>query len=98
MKIERDGKVAVICRRIYGQGWSTSADDRDEAEEMIFDEEIITAILNLGSENVIDKLTREKYNLHGRGLEVFWVPKGTSFIVTETDGLETLFFWDPYIA
>lgn len=44
-KIARDGKVAVLISPGYGAGWTTWNQDHKDVEQMLFDPDIVNAIL-----------------------------------------------------
>lgn len=96
-KYERAGEVAVLVSRGFGAGWSTW-NYGPKAEAMIFDPEIVHAILddNLGK---AEKIAEEKYPDTYKGgmkdLVVVWVLKGSRFEIREYDGSESLHIFGP---
>ena len=45
-KVIRDGKVAVLISPGYGAGWTTWNQDHKDVEQMLFDPDIVNAILD----------------------------------------------------
>lgn len=93
-KLIRDGKVAILVSRGYGAGWSTWADN---AEALLFDPEIVRAVLGESDESVRDIVDRKYPDEYAGGintLEVHWLPVGTTFDVQEYDGYESLVYGD----
>lgn len=93
-RVEKDGKVAVLVSPGYGAGWSTWA-IRENAERLLFDPEMVQAVLAKDSDAVAqraDQLEDELgcYTGGSSQLTVVWVPKGAQFRIDEYDGSETL--------
>lgn len=99
-KYEKDGKVAVLYSRVFGSGWSSSADPC-EKELLLFDPEIAEIVL----EHKHDKsLMMQKVRLvfavknyqsyfgDGINLCVEMIPKGQLFRIDEYDGYESIIF------
>ncbi len=90
MKLERDGKVAVLVSSGFGGGWSTWGDP-----ESCFDGELAQAVLdrNKPLEELIKIATKNWPHQFTGGvhqLHVVWIPKGAGFEITEYDGSESL--------
>lgn len=98
-KVIRKGQVAVLVSPGYGGGWSTWVDD-SVAEELLFDPDIVRAVLD-GKKDTVPDLVEAKYP--GRyvftggthQLEVEWVTKGSRFMVEEYDGSESIRVFGP---
>ena len=95
-RLVRDGQVAVLYSTEYGAGWSTWANNAEEAESLMFDAQIAD-IVNRGDVDWQDKaaaIAQIKYPdayLGGiKDLRVKWLPFGTQFRVTEYDGNEDI--------
>lgn len=104
-KVIRDGKVAVLYSPGYGSGWTTWNQSHPCVEEMLFDADIVKAILEHGSTGDTTKIVdiaQEKYGkideyFCAQGLKnisIAWVNVGRKFIVTEYDGSEGIQFRD----
>ncbi len=91
-KFVQDGKVAVLYSPGYGAGWSTWADS--DAEAMIFDRDIVQAVLDGGNERAgeIAVLKYDAYVGGARSLNVEFVPEGVLFRINEYDGYESVEF------
>lgn len=90
-KLERDGKVAVLYSPKYGAGWSTW--NSEEAEALLFDADIATAILEDNKELALSIANTKYPNAYKGGLvdlTVAWVDKGTVFEIDEYDGYESV--------
>lgn len=90
-KFIRDGKVAALVSIGYGSGWSTW---NGNSEDMLFDPDIVSRILNDVSRDEIAEFAEQKYPeayVGGvYGLIVVWVPCGAVFRINEYDGAENL--------
>lgn len=93
-KYIKDDKVAVLITKDYGTGWFTNHYELD----LIFDKYLVEQVLR-GEDirqylNVFYKHVNDKYQYynwsHVPDLEVVWVPVGTKFIITEYDGMESI--------
>lgn len=92
-KVQRDGKIAVLYSPGYGAGWSTWNSSCANREQLAMDASIVNAYLEGGAEEAIKaalKLFPDMYTGGGDKLQVQWVPKGTTFEITEYDGYETI--------
>jgi hypothetical protein len=91
--INEQGQVAVLISHGFGAGWSTWADP-EEAEALLFDSRIASAVLNNESPDTISTLTSElgygSYLGGADGLTVEWLDIGTRFYVNEYDGSESI--------
>lgn len=96
-KLIRDGKVAVLVSPGYGAGWSTW--NTELGEQLVFDPEIIQAILDPLSTVNLRELAETKYpGVYSGGLpncQVEWVPQSQMFWIQEYDGNETLHIVGP---
>lgn len=90
-KLEKDGKVAILYSPGYGAGWSSWNSDHSPA--IIFDPEIVEAILT-DDKAKAESIAQAKYQgayLGGlRDLEVEWITKGDRFEIHEYDGSESI--------
>lgn len=89
-KLIRDGKVAVLVSPGYGAGWSSW--NPEYVKEMLFDAEIVEALLE-DRYSDLEKLAEEKWPnayISIDDLRVEWVPVGTEFRIEEYDGSERL--------
>jgi hypothetical protein len=102
-KVIRDGKVAVLVSPGYGAGWSTWADNSEEA---VFSPEIVAWVED--GKPPLDAATEERwedtYGYYLGGLAdvgVEWLDQGTRFEINEYDGSESLYVITPdygYVA
>lgn len=91
-KMILNNRVAVLKSFKYGCGWSTEENDPVKAQEMLFDKELVTAILD---DKDIAPILKRKYesfytqycNMY-LGLEVQWLEIGEKFLVCNYDGAE----------
>lgn len=90
-KLVRDGKVAVLFSPGYGAGWSTWSSEAREG--LIFDADLITAVLD-GDSTRLKELVVERYGDCYTGgannLKVDWLNQGVVFEITEYDGYESI--------
>lgn len=85
-KLVRDGEVAVLYSPGYGAGWFSWNSD----EGMLFDSEIVEAILD-NNRYLAAQIAEAKYDAYAGGvdqLQVAWLPEGTLFRIEEYDGSE----------
>ena len=90
-KFIKDGQVAVLYSPGYGAGWSTWA--YENREDMIFDVDIVKAILNKDvklAKKIAERKYPEQYDGGIDALVVGWVPQGEEFDIREYDGNESL--------
>ena len=91
-KIERDGKVAVLCSQGYGAGWSTWAEGHQK-EALCMDARIVGPFLAgdlAGAVAAATAMFPDFYAGGARGLRVMWVEKGKVFEVEEYHGNESV--------
>lgn len=91
----KEGMVAVLYSPGYGAGWYTWSSEKDE--NMVFDPELVEAVLgnNLPLMEEIAKCKwPDEYDGGLSGLKVEWMAPGTSFIITEYDGSESIRQYD----
>ena len=93
-KLYKDGHVAVLYSPGFGAGWWTW---NREYEGLIFDADIAQALLS-GDRDRIAEIAASRYPdayLGGlEDLEVWWVPMGARFEITEYDGSERIHLLD----
>ena len=92
VKIEKDGKVAVLYSPGYGAGWSTWAAD-SEKETLCMDARIVGPFLagdRDGAVSAAKEILPDFYTDGASDLEVVWVEKGKAFEITEYDGSESV--------
>jgi hypothetical protein len=97
-KVIRDGKVAVLVSRGYGAGWSTWT---DEVETYLFHPKLVQMVeenrhSEITHEWMEQELGIEDFTGDIDGLEIEWVPVGTTFVIDEYDGAESLRTIDDY--
>jgi len=89
-KYIKDGKVAVLYSPGYGAGWSTWASEN--AEAMLFDKDIVEAVL-AGNISLAARIAEDKYFAYTGGAEdltVEWLDVGTLFRINDYDGYESI--------
>lgn len=98
----KDGKVAVLVSPGFGAGWSTWNTSGDES--LLFDPEIVQAVLDGDRSKAVEIATRKYpggYYGGGGDLVVEWVDIGQRFEISEYDGSESLRLLSPsdgYVA
>lgn len=96
-KYIRDDQVAILVSHGFGAGWSTWADKN--SEKMLFDPDIVRAVLDDDWEKVM-KVAEEKYPDEYLGglsdVTVYWMPIGSVFYIEEYDGAESVRERDDY--
>jgi len=88
-KVIRDGKVGVLVSPGYGAGFLTWG----APIEAIFNPTLIGLVENEKWKEAIDFVESTWEDVYTGGvqdLEVFWIPEGTKFQITEYDGAESL--------
>jgi hypothetical protein len=94
-KLIKDNKVAVLVSGGFGAGWSTWASEYET--EVLFDKDIVQAVLDNSTPLAIKELAETKYpDLYTGGvcgLEVVWVEVGTRFKIHEYDGAESIEYY-----
>jgi len=96
-------EVAVLISQGFGAGWSTW--NREHSAILLFHKDIVEFVSENPVETCVDaqvwgekleslvmELIGDDYVYTGgaESLEVFWLPEGMPFIVTEYDGAESL--------
>lgn len=92
-KVIRDGKVAVLVSPGHGAGWSTWNQSLDNAEEILFDPEIVECVERGDLETALYVAAKKYPNGYWGGadqLTICWVPVGTHFRIHEYDGFESV--------
>lgn len=88
-KYIKDGKVAVLYSPGFGAGWGTW--NKDIGEAIVFDKEIVQAVLD-GNRTLAAEITMRKhpgvYTGGAGDLQVEWLDEGTEFQIDEYDGSE----------
>jgi hypothetical protein len=94
-KVVRDGKVAVLVSRDYGEGWYSWSG----IEAMLFDPVIVNMVESSNGDATvfqsIAEYAKTKYGGDWYGgvparLTIEWVPVGAEFRIDEYDGSERL--------
>ena len=93
-KVIRDGKVAVLVSQGYGAGWYSW----HGIKELLYDPNIVRILENPDEDEdayTIERYCEETYgddSYYGGvdGLVIVWVPEGTSFMIHEYDGSESI--------
>ena len=91
VKVERDGKVAVLVSPGFGAGWTTW--NAEHREIMCFDADIVAAVEARDfseAARIAESKCPSAYTGGARDLVVYWVRKGEAFEITEYDGNESL--------
>lgn len=94
-KLIINGKVAVIHSRDYGVGWSTCY-TRCWREFLTMDQELAFAVLTRDLKSVTERfrevMGEDSYLglLSIDDLKLKWIDEGSTFEVTDYDGLETV--------
>lgn len=89
-KLVRDGKVAVLVSPGFGGGWYTW---NTEYPELLFDAKLVEAVENQDKEALLKRVEEIAPNAYLGGadqLDIYWVPEGTQFQITEYDGSENM--------
>lgn len=85
----RDGKVAVLYSPGFGAGWSTWG----KGENMVFSPELVEAVLSGDKSKVYETAKRLYPDVYDGGLKdltIEWLDIGTSFVIDEYDGNESI--------
>jgi len=97
-KYEKDGQVAVLVSHGFGAGWSTWNSSEANPQALMFDPDMVQAIL-AGHHEKAEMIAKLKYpDTYTGGVEdlvVEWVNKGDRFEITEYDGNESLRVFGP---
>lgn len=92
------GEVAVLFSPGFGAGWSTWNDYKEEAEILLFNPELVQAVLDKKStkeiEAIAERLVPGGYFGGACDLTVLWLEPGTIFCVEEYDGSESIRTYD----
>lgn len=93
-KVVKDGQVAVLISPGFGARWSTWAGE-GKAEACLFHPDFVQAALDgvTDIEPIVDKIFGEDSYLYTGGwrdIVVVYLDEGTSFVVEEYDGSESL--------
>ena len=93
-KYYKDGNVAVLYSPGFGAGWYSWNQGRSNAELLLFDKDIVQAVLD-GKTGLAAKIAEEKMQgrccvLGAEDLRVRWLPRGTAFEISEYDGSESV--------
>ena len=92
-KYYKDGNVAVLYSPGFGAGWYSWNIGRANAELLLFDKDIVQAVLD-GETDLAAKIAKKKVQdccvLGAEDLKVKWLPKGTAFEISEYDGSESV--------
>lgn len=89
-RLIRDGMVAVLISPGYGAGWSTW---NDEPERLLFHKDLVEAIEagdRQKAEEIAEILCPGVYLGGLRDIQIKWLSIGTSFMVHEYDGHESI--------
>ena len=91
---ERDGEVAVVYRPSYGIGWS-SHDSRDQKKNVFLAMNgQLARLVEAKDWPAVETLVKSRYPDMYLGtleyLRIYWMPKGTTFEITEHDGNERI--------
>ena len=92
-KYIKDGKVAVLISHGFGAGWSSWNSWNSNSDELMFDPELVKAVLENKQKRIITRakeICPDGYFGGIDGLTVVWVPEGEKFEITEYDGAESL--------
>lgn len=92
-KLERDGKVAVLYSPGFGAGWSTWHHGGEHCDYLLFDIELVQAVLDKDTAKVAALAEARCPDIYTGGaddLRIEWLDKGTVFKVNEYDGSESI--------
>ena len=96
-KIIKEGKVGVIIHEGWGSGWST---DKGMPKSSLFDPTLIQMLEKQSTQKQIEEYALSTYGKKswggwsGHNLVILWVEEGREFLITEYDGMESIFFKD----
>lgn len=86
-KFKKDGKVAVLYSPGFGAGWYTW----NGKEQMIFDPDIVEAVLkDEDPTSIAEEKYPDEYCGGAYKLQVAWVDEGAKFKIDEYDGSESI--------
>jgi hypothetical protein len=97
-KVIKNGKVAVLISPGFGAGWSTWNYDKEIANKLLFHPRIVEMVEQGRNEELTEEWLKENCDIDTKyicvlgadGLKIEWLPLGTSFIVEEYDGSESI--------
>ena len=96
LKVERDGKIAVLISGNHGLGWFT---ENQDFPQIMFHPALVKLVEEdrrheIDKELVSKILKTDKYLcvLGASVLEIEWVKKGRKFRIHEYDGLEEIIY------
>ena len=95
-KHKKDGKVAVLYSPGFGAGWSTWASQ--DTERMIFDPELVEAVLSCDHAKMHEVAKRNFPDAYDGGVDnlaVCWLNEGERFEIREYDGNESVQVFGP---
>lgn len=101
-KVIRDGMVAVLYSPGFGGGWSTWQHEDELKEFAMFDRRLVEAAERGASHDEVEKMLEELFfgsemyiSTSGwSDIEIWWLPVGTRFEITEYDGAEGIRIFD----
>lgn len=89
-KVVQDGKVAVLVSPGFGAGWYSW---NTKYPALLFDPELVEAVQNQDKEALLKRakeIAPKAYLGGAYQLDIYWVPEGTQFQITEYDGSENM--------
>jgi hypothetical protein len=92
-KLIRGGKVAVLYSPGYGAGWYTWNEGHSDARGLVFDKELVQAVLDENIDLAIEIAKRKYpdcYTGGAKDLKVAWLEEGEQFEIREYDGSERI--------
>jgi len=92
-KVVRDGKTAVLYSPGYGAGWVTWNSSLENATDLVFDSEIVDAVLKGDKSKALARATEICPGGFFGGLCdlcVEWISCGSVFEIREYDGYESI--------
>lgn len=95
-KMVVDGKVAVLVSPGYGAGWSTWAQDDAAQLELMFNAQIVQAVIDGENTKAAEIATAKFPDFYTGGagaLCVMWITQGVAFRIDEDDGFESIEFF-----
>lgn len=97
-----DGNVAVVLHNTYGSCWSSDAETLADIEALLFDKNLVLAILRGDKESaqrIAESLVKSLDNRvwvspYAADFEVYWVEPHRRFFISCYDGLESVVYHD----
>ena len=93
-KYIKDGKVAVLYSPGYGAGWYSWNTTHKNAEELLFNKDIVQAVLDNNRElaKEIAQVINPDFYIGSSvyKLKIAWMEPGTQFTIDEYDGSESI--------